>query len=96
MSLPVIASDLTGIPELVRSGETGILVPVADAAALADALESVASDYPAARALARRGRRLVEEEYDIRQTGLALGRLIRGRSPDLAWIPLRRRAWIGC
>ncbi len=82
--LPVIASDLTGIPELVRPGETGILVPVADAAALADALESVASDYPAARALARRGRRLVEEEYDIRQTGLALGRLIRGRSPDLA------------
>ena len=39
---PVVATYVAGIPELVRPGETGWLVPAGDAAALRDALREVA------------------------------------------------------
>lgn len=42
--LPVVASRVGGIPEIVEEGRTGILVPGADTVALADALERMAAD----------------------------------------------------
>ncbi len=42
--LPVVATRVGGIPEIVEEGSTGILVPESDPAALADALERMASD----------------------------------------------------
>lgn len=42
--IPVIASDLGGITDIVTHGETGLLVPPADATALAAALERLAAD----------------------------------------------------
>jgi glycosyltransferase involved in cell wall biosynthesis len=41
---PVIASAIGGIPEIVRDGETGILVPPNDAGALYDAIKKCISD----------------------------------------------------
>ena len=41
---PVIASDIGGMPDLVEPGETGILVPPGDAAALARAIETLVKD----------------------------------------------------
>jgi glycosyltransferase involved in cell wall biosynthesis len=46
--LPVVATAVAGIPEVVRDGETGLLVPPADAAALTAALASLVAD-PAQR-----------------------------------------------
>lgn len=63
--LPVVASDLSGIPELVRPSETGYLVPPGDAGALADALAAVWADLDAANALAEAGRALVAQEFDL-------------------------------
>jgi glycosyltransferase involved in cell wall biosynthesis len=54
--VPVVASAAGGLPELVRNGETGLLVPVEDAAALARAVESVLTDPAAARARAAHAR----------------------------------------
>jgi len=60
--LPVIATPIGAIPELV--GDAGLLVPVGDAAALADAVRTLADDRNLCRALGERARRRAEERYD--------------------------------
>jgi glycosyltransferase involved in cell wall biosynthesis len=60
---PVIGTAVGGIPEIVRDGETGRLVPPADAAALAAAILDVLRDPGRARAMARRGQALVQERF---------------------------------
>lgn len=62
--LPVAATDVAGIAEVVRPGETGLLVPERDAEALAGALAGIASDPAEAARLALAGRRLVLELFD--------------------------------
>ncbi|MTD13750.1 glycosyltransferase [Nakamurella sp. YIM 132087] len=61
--LPVVASTSSGIPDIVRHGETGLLVPVGDAPALASSLISVLTDRAMATAMGRAGRQLVEEQH---------------------------------
>jgi glycosyltransferase involved in cell wall biosynthesis len=65
MAVPVVSTPISGIPEVVRDGETGVLVPPADPVALADALARLLAS-PALRAeLGARGRELVTAEFDI-------------------------------
>jgi glycosyltransferase involved in cell wall biosynthesis len=52
---PVVGTSVGGTPELVRDGETGRLVPPADAAALARGILDLLGDPARARAMARRG-----------------------------------------
>lgn len=63
--LPVIASRLSGIPELVRDGETGLLATPGDPADLAEAMRAMLADPQAASKRAQAGRRLIEREFDI-------------------------------
>lgn len=65
--VPVIASRLSGIPEIVRHAETGLLVPPGNARALHDAIVRCWRDPAAASERARRGRAHVEREYDVRR-----------------------------
>ncbi|WP_409330933.1 glycosyltransferase [Trujillonella humicola] len=60
--LPVVASDVGGIPAVVRDGVTGLLVPPLDAAALAAALDRVVGD-PELRARLAAGARARADEY---------------------------------
>lgn len=60
---PVIATNSGGIPDIVRDGETGLLFPERDAAALADALEKFARDPALAARLAENGRKWVEARF---------------------------------
>lgn len=62
---PAITTAISGIPELIRDGDTGLLVPPGDARALADALLRVRRDPAAALAMARRGRAHVAREFDL-------------------------------
>jgi len=65
MGKPVIATEVGGIPEIVTSGVTGVLIPPEDPAALAKALVQVLGDPGSARRLGEEGRRLVEKEYTV-------------------------------
>jgi glycosyltransferase involved in cell wall biosynthesis len=60
---PVVASAVGGVPEIVRDGETGLLVAPGDAGALADAVARLAAEPAAARAMAARGRGHVEARF---------------------------------
>src|SRR5438876_5970139 len=62
---PVVGTTVGGTPELVRDGETGRLVPPADAAALAGAILDFLRDPERARALARRGQALVLTQHSM-------------------------------
>jgi glycosyltransferase involved in cell wall biosynthesis len=61
--LPVVATRTCGVPEIVRDGETGVLVEVNDAAALADALVDVLGDPDRARAMGSAGRARVLDQF---------------------------------
>jgi len=63
--IPVIATSISGIPELVRNGDTGWLVPPENVNALADALSQVYRDPAEAHKRARSGRRWVLDEFEL-------------------------------
>lgn len=63
--LPVVASDVGGVHELVREGETGFLVPAQDAAALARAIRPVLADHHERARLGANGRSDVEATFTV-------------------------------
>ena len=63
-AMPVAASDVCGIAEVVRDGETGLLFPQRDARAIAHAIRWVCGHREEAMAMARRGRKLVAAMFD--------------------------------
>jgi glycosyltransferase involved in cell wall biosynthesis len=66
--IPVISSRLSGIPEIVEDGKSGLLVEPGDPEALARAIERVAADRGLADALRRAGRRRVESRFTVERT----------------------------
>jgi glycosyltransferase involved in cell wall biosynthesis len=76
--VPVIASSIRGIPELVEHGRTGLLVPHSDAHALGDALMKIYTSPELARELAIRGREKVIREFDLTANTLAKQKLFEG------------------
>ncbi len=79
MEIPVVATRVSGIPELVVDGETGLLVAPDDAAALAEALARLLRDQDLARRLARAGRDLVVSQYQRRDQRPTTARPVCGR-----------------
>jgi glycosyltransferase involved in cell wall biosynthesis len=63
--VPVIASQLSGIPELVRDGETGLLVSSCRPEAIHDAILRCWREPAEAAQRAVRARAVVEREYDV-------------------------------
>jgi glycosyltransferase involved in cell wall biosynthesis len=77
--VPVVATPVGGIRETVVDGETGLLVPPRDPAALAAAIRRLLDDPDLARRLADEARRRVRERYsERRMVELTLG-LYEGR-----------------
>lgn len=78
LGVPVVATDVTGIPELVEDGRTGLLAPQHDPEALARTIRRVLEDHTLARTLARAGRDRVERKFDLRQNVTRLRELFEG------------------
>jgi glycosyltransferase involved in cell wall biosynthesis len=68
---PVVATDVSGVRDLIGQDEHGRLVPAGDEVALAAALREVLGNLPEARARAQRGRRHVLEYMDPRRVSEA-------------------------
>jgi glycosyltransferase involved in cell wall biosynthesis len=66
LGIPVVATNVTGIPELVEDGRTGLLVPQRQPESLAGAIRRVLVDPGWAGDLARAGRARVESKFDLR------------------------------
>ncbi len=64
MERPVVSTQLSGIPEIVIDGETGVCVPPGDVDALANAIARLIDDPARAAALAKQGRALVAKRFD--------------------------------
>ncbi len=68
--VPVVASDTGGPAEIIENGKTGLLIPVGDADALEQAIDSLLSDPGKASRIAQAGRQLACQKFDInRVTG---------------------------
>jgi colanic acid/amylovoran biosynthesis glycosyltransferase len=72
VGLPVVASAISGIPEAIIDGETGILVPERDPYAIASALSRLYSNRDDARAMGSRGRDLIARKFSAETNASAL------------------------
>jgi glycosyltransferase involved in cell wall biosynthesis len=63
--LPVVATDVGAVAEVVDHGATGFVVPPLDAEAIAAALEQLAADAELRSRLGEESRRRVLERYDL-------------------------------
>ena len=66
--VPVVATNVGGLPDIVRDGDTGWLVPPRDPAKLADAIEAALAQPEEARRRAARGEALVRNLLDAERT----------------------------
>jgi glycosyltransferase involved in cell wall biosynthesis len=66
--LPVVSTDVGGIPEMVVDGETGYLVPPDDDAAIADAIEKLLADDTRRAEMGVASRARAYERFDARKT----------------------------
>jgi glycosyltransferase involved in cell wall biosynthesis len=73
---PVIASDMGAIPTAVVDGQTGLLLPPGDSAALAAALEGLARQPVQRERLARGGMARVERDFDLERCTARLTRFL--------------------
>jgi len=77
MGVPVVSTQISGIPELVREGETGFLAQPGDVLSLGEAIESAVSDVNVRRAVSRRARDLIESTFDQQRNTRDLYEMVR-------------------
>jgi glycosyltransferase involved in cell wall biosynthesis/thymidylate kinase len=95
IGVPVVATSISGIPELVEHEQTGLLVPQRDAHQLADALHRLHDDPDLAKRLASAGCNRILREFDIHQTVASLRRLLLHEcEPGISDSPAQRKSGI--
>ena len=77
LGTPCVSTDVTGIPEVLRNGETGLMVPQRDPAALAAAVGRLLEEPTLRVRLASRARRLIEAEFDVHRNAALLREAFR-------------------
>ena len=82
MARPCVSTAISGIPELIADGHTGLLVPEKDAMALADALSRLLDDAALARRLGQAGREKVCDEFNLDSITTQLLHLFLAKTGD--------------
>ena len=73
--LPVVSTEISGIPELVENGCTGLLTPPRDVEALADALQRLLQSPELRSRMGRQGREKVFREFNLQRSAEQLSNL---------------------
>ena len=79
MQLPVVSTEVSGIPEIVRHGINGLLVAEKEPVAIADAIEAIFRNPDYARRLGEAARNTICEIFDSKRTTVALRALLASR-----------------
>ena len=79
MELPVVASNIHGIPDVVVDGETGLLVPARSPSALAGAIGRLAADPDLRRRMGAAGRAFVSARYRWQDNAAQMGALYQSQ-----------------
>ena len=66
MEIPVIASNIRGIEELVMDGVSGILVPAGNSIAIADAIERIFEDPTLGQRMGEEGRKKIIQDFNVK------------------------------
>lgn len=74
--LPVVSTNLAGVPEMVAPEKSGFLVPEKDTAGLAQAMQRLQEDPDLARAQGAAGRELALELFDVQRTTASLREIL--------------------
>ena len=82
MEVPCVSTCIAGIPELIRDGFEGLLVPASSAEALASALQRLFDDPLLRRSLGVAGSKRVFEQYNLPQNVRSLARVFSQHLPD--------------
>lgn len=77
--LPIVATRVGGLPDLVREAETGYMIDIDDAKKLGDALESLVSDPAGRRVMGEAGRADAARRFDARENSRRLFEFVRSR-----------------
>lgn len=81
MGIPCITTSITGVPELIENGDSGLLVPASDVDGLAAAIIRLMDDPALCQRLSERGREKVLTDYVLRVNSGRLGEIFRRRLP---------------
>jgi colanic acid/amylovoran biosynthesis glycosyltransferase len=79
MELPVVATSVSGIPEAIRDGDTGLIVPPHDPKSLADTIASIWDDPDTRRRIGQNARQSIREKFNLTSCTKALAEFIRNR-----------------
>ncbi|MEP3332266.1 glycosyltransferase family 4 protein [Sedimentitalea sp.] len=77
--IPVIASRVAGVPELVQDGVTGFVIPPGDVKTLSERIDQLLSDPNLCRRMGETGRDIVSHEFSINHEGAWLLQILRGQ-----------------
>ncbi|MCA9211487.1 MAG: glycosyltransferase family 4 protein [Planctomycetales bacterium] len=79
MEIPCVTTRITGIPELIRDGEDGLLVAPSSIEELADAITRLMDDQDLRKRLGENGRKRVTQDYDLAKNVDRLARVFSDR-----------------
>jgi len=75
-SVPVISTQLAGVPEMIENGRDGLLVAPKNPVAIAEAVEKLLADPAAAESLGQQGRISAEDKFAVEKTTRVLKHLL--------------------